>query len=545
MANVGNLVATMELRAGQFVSETKRINNRLSRFERNAQRTARAVSTSFRVISAAIAGVGFSRLVSESLKASDQIAKLNDRLGISTEAISELGFVAERSGVKFNTLSLGLQRLQRRVAEAAQGTGEARGALQELGIDAQKLVRLSLDQQFEIIADSLAGLELDADRTRLAMKLFDSEGVALVQTMKEGAAGVQELRRRARELGASINSDIAGNAAAAQDAITDLRTAFDGLVRDLANFVAPALTKVASFLANDMPTAVNVYAAAVRAVAVGVSSLFADALEKVAEGLRFLQRAAEAIPRVLGGVATGIGAVAQNLENQATGLRLYSKLALEAGKASFNLAIGIKEAGDAARENLPDVGLNGGTTIAPVEVLAKRRFDQASFDELISEPLGDPKNFRPLSRGIEDAIRGGADAGAEGLKRSILQTVQRELVGQIASSIARAIGGRFDGGGGVFGFLGGLFGGARAMGGPVSPGRSYLVGERGPELFTPNTSGQIAANGAMGGLNYAPVYNVEAGVDQAQLVNILRANDSRMKAELVDLFTRPGRVRGR
>jgi len=40
----------------------------------------------------------------------------------------------------------------------------------------------------------------------------------------------------------------------------------------------------------------------------------------------------------------------------------------------------------------------------------------------------------------------------------------------------------------------------RAMGGPVSPGGGpYIVGERGPELFTPSSSGNITPNGAMGG----------------------------------------------
>lgn len=47
------------------------------------------------------------------------------------------------------------------------------------------------------------------------------------------------------------------------------------------------------------------------------------------------------------------------------------------------------------------------------------------------------------------------------------------------------------------GFFKGLFefGGARATGGPVAPGRSYLVGEYGPELFTPAGHGAIAPNG--------------------------------------------------
>ena len=43
-----------------------------------------------------------------------------------------------------------------------------------------------------------------------------------------------------------------------------------------------------------------------------------------------------------------------------------------------------------------------------------------------------------------------------------------------------------------------VFGGGRASGGPVSGGTTYLVGERGPELFTPNTSGAIIPNGVGG-----------------------------------------------
>ena len=47
----------------------------------------------------------------------------------------------------------------------------------------------------------------------------------------------------------------------------------------------------------------------------------------------------------------------------------------------------------------------------------------------------------------------------------------------------------------VRGIGGVVFGGARAEGGPVSPGRSYLVGERGPELFLPGAHGQIVPQG--------------------------------------------------
>lgn len=60
-----------------------------------------------------------------------------------------------------------------------------------------------------------------------------------------------------------------------------------------------------------------------------------------------------------------------------------------------------------------------------------------------------------------------------------------------------------------------LFGGGMASGGTVKGGTSYLVGERGPELFTPGRSGSIAPNNAMGGVNVGTInINVENTGDQ-------------------------------
>src|SRR3546814_7322271 len=51
----------------------------------------------------------------------------------------------------------------------------------------------------------------------------------------------------------------------------------------------------------------------------------------------------------------------------------------------------------------------------------------------------------------------------------------------------------------------------RATGGPVSPGQAYLVGERGPELFVPTSSGQIAPGGASPVRDVRVTVNVSAG----------------------------------
>jgi hypothetical protein len=75
--------------------------------------------------------------------------------------------------------------------------------------------------------------------------------------------------------------------------------------------------------------------------------------------------------------------------------------------------------------------------------------------------------------------------------------------------------------------------GARALGGPVGAGRSYLVGERGPELFTPGVSGNIIPNGRLGSVS-----NSFGGM-QVQGVLTGRGND------LVAIISAAGRSNGR
>lgn len=123
----------------------------------------------------------------------DKIQKLGVRLGESTDNLSRMQFVAEQSGVSFETLTMSFQRMQRRVAEAANGFGEAKDALNELGINAEELNQLTVTEQFMEITKAMEGVGNTADRTRLAMKLFDSEGVALTQIMDQGADAVRRL----------------------------------------------------------------------------------------------------------------------------------------------------------------------------------------------------------------------------------------------------------------------------------------------------------------------------------------------------------------
>lgn len=96
-----------------------------------------------------------------------------------------------------------------------------------------------------------------------------------------------------------------------------------------------------------------------------------------------------------------------------------------------------------------------------------------------------------LERGLLGAIRRGS-LGFDDLKRVALNTIN-EIAAQSVRNLFSSLPG--GGAGGLLG-LGGLVGSVlglpgRATGGPVSPGRGYLVGERGPELFVPTSSGRV------------------------------------------------------
>jgi hypothetical protein len=61
--------------------------------------------------------------------------------------------------------------------------------------------------------------------------------------------------------------------------------------------------------------------------------------------------------------------------------------------------------------------------------------------------------------------------------------------------------------------------GSKAAGGPVAGGHPYMVGEQGPELFVPNSSGAIVPNGAGGGSVVANIYVNGTGADVARIIN--------------------------
>ena len=139
--------------------------------------------------------------------------------------------------------------------------------------------------------------------------------------------------------------------------------------------------------------------------------------------------------------------------------------------------------------------------------------DQLNKNKLLEKQIQAAEKLDQVYESIGSAVSNGIvnalTAAVEGTKS--LADVASQTLRQVANILLQF--GVNTALGGIPGF-GQFFGGARANGGTVGGGRSYLVGEKGPELFTPGRTGSIAPSGSFGETNV--VVNVDASGSQAQ-----------------------------
>ena len=195
---------------------------------------------------------GITLLVRQSLLATDALSKTASKIGTTTEALSALQFAGKLTGVEVNTMNMALQRFSRRASEAANGTGEAKGAIRELGIDARDLVQLPLDERMLVLADAFEGVKSESDKLRIAFKLFDSEGAALVNTLSQGRGGLSAMLREAEALGVVMSSEAAAGVEDANEEFLKLNSIFKGILDQTTAALAPALKFIVESISKSL-----------------------------------------------------------------------------------------------------------------------------------------------------------------------------------------------------------------------------------------------------------------------------------------------------
>lgn len=199
-------------------------------------------------------GVGAAAAITAiTLKQTALIAGLEDtrlKLGVTAEFLQKFRYAAEQAGIGADTTDMALQRMTRRMAEAAKGTGEAREALKTMGInlrDTSGNVRSVEDVMFDV-ADAFQNTTNSSEKLRLAFKLFDSEGVDFVNVLSQGSEGLKAMFSQAESLGMVMSNEAVTGVKSFDDSLTDLFAVIQGVVNQIVAAFAPALKELVTQL---------------------------------------------------------------------------------------------------------------------------------------------------------------------------------------------------------------------------------------------------------------------------------------------------------
>ncbi|GAA4652395.1 hypothetical protein GCM10023116_46790 [Kistimonas scapharcae] len=550
-----------------LIAESSSFRKELDKATATTKNWSEKVSASVGTAATAIAGLGvtaatgLAALYTVTAQGIDQQTKFADRIGITTEALAGLQHAGELTGVSADRMQDSLQGMVERISEAKEGTGEAAEALERLGLSAQALNQLAPEEQFMVIADAMQQLENRSDQVRTAIQLFEGEGAALLNTLDAGSEGIAAMMREAELLGVALDRVDAAQVEQANDAFYRAGLASQGFARQLTAELAPIVEGVS----NEFLKA-TINAGGMGEVATKAADAIVTGLDVVYTGLLSLQNGWNVVK--LGAISAarfGVEALyaleynikaflnslpgvememSESLSRAVVKLRDESKEALDDVITTSNkLAtqmVAVFDGGGAVKQITDQWKATSqatakataetktyGNTLQELGVIAVEAGETSKSGTKTAESAWNNYLTRigNTSANLEQAATGWttsfgdalADMVTKGemdfarLADSIINDLLRIAIqSQIVAPIANSLGLFGNGTGGTGGTGGAAVAGTRAAGGPVNAGSTYLVGERGPELFTAGTAGRVTASDKLGGNVIVNVYNSNA-----------------------------------
>jgi hypothetical protein len=452
------------------------------------------------------------------------------RTGI--EEIQVLNFAAQEAGASQEQMANLLVRVQKSASDAARGLSTAKDAFSKLNINASDFLELSPEQMLETVGQSLAQAGADTEAYGAALDLLGTRNAPkLMEVLQRlGTEGFDEIARQARESGQIMEEETARRLDNAADSIERFKKRstilFGEAIANMMDSEGPGrkilamqLAKLAAQFGGGIVDAV--VDAFVIAQAAGEAAMTHIALRFGADISNALAQAFRAIP---GGalMAAPLEAVRDALmgmdsEFQTIGDAISHTIATTEKATNFAEDWGVQwqEGINLARDEMKKwkEDLEESNTI----VAGNTEETSAWMNDIAG---GVTRMGNALENGLINAAKNGKAAFGD-MAQFILAEIQRILIRSlILRPLFGAIGG-FIGDNPIGNAFSGSFGGGKAGGGMVTGGKSYMVGERGPEIVTMGGNGYITPNHKMGG---GDVYNIDArGADKEGLRNLENA----------------------
>lgn len=212
--------------------------------------------------------------ISSTAEYGDNIDKMSQKMGLSAEAYQEWDAIMQHSGTSIESLQAGMKTL-------ANAVESGNDAFDRLGITQEQIAGMNNEELFSATITALQNVENETERTYLAGQLLGRGATELGALLNTSAEDTEAMRQRVHELGGVMSDEAVKSAAAYQDSLQDMQTAFSGLSRGLMSDFLPSITTVMD----------------------GLTGIFAGdsgAMDQVTQGIMgFLDTVAAGVPQFL------------------------------------------------------------------------------------------------------------------------------------------------------------------------------------------------------------------------------------------------------
>lgn len=287
-ADATKFTAQLKNAEGALSSSQARMNRALGAIEKGWKSLATplkgvlgqvfSLKTAFAALLGAGGVAGLGKLTKDAIANADAIAKMADRIGVSTDALQQLTYVASQSGIPIEQMEVGLRKLNQVLADQAAGK---KTVLQQVGIDALDAagkvrpleeVLLDLADVFkEIGPQSAAGIRV------LTLALGERSGTAFASALKDGSGAIRQMMDDAKRLGLVLEADLLRGAESAGDALDRMKDIVGANLTRVLLQLSPTLERVAKAFADGAP-GIERFANGLIKLAFGVEALSARGL---------------------------------------------------------------------------------------------------------------------------------------------------------------------------------------------------------------------------------------------------------------------------
>ena len=325
----------------------------------------------------------------------DNIDKMSQKMGLSAQSYQEWDAVMQHSGTSMEAMKSSMKTL----ANAAVTNSKA---FEELGITQEQLSTMSQEELFAATITALQNVEDTTQRTYLAGKTLGKGATELGALLNTSAEDTQAMKDRVHELGGVMSDEAVKNAAAFQDNLQDLQTAFQGVGRGLIEQLLPGMNGIM----DGFTKLIAGEEGASEAISAGFNTLFDSigsitetAIEKIKEFLpTFIQVITENLPEIINMAAELIITLAEAIVDNLP--QLLTTVIPALVEAAIKLVMALGEALVEAAPKLLDAG------IQLIESLFDT-FQKADFMTQGSDMIG--KVLDGITKRLPDLLKSGTE----------------------------------------------------------------------------------------------------------------------------------------